>query len=51
MPLMAQGAYIGMHVIIARSVSGAMRAMMDPVLRRLWELGNPGVLMADGGQA
>ncbi len=46
MPLMAQGAYIGMHLIIARSVSGAMRAMMDPVLRRLWELGNPGVLLS-----
>jgi S-DNA-T family DNA segregation ATPase FtsK/SpoIIIE len=46
MPLMAQGAYIGMHVIIARSVSGAMRAMMDPVLRRLWEVGNPGVLLS-----
>ena len=46
MPLMAQGAYIGMHVIIARSVSGAMRAMMDPVLRRLWELGNPGLLLS-----
>ena len=45
-PLLASGSYIGLHVVVARSTSGAMRAMMDPLLRRMWELGNPGVLLS-----
>ncbi|MFI9380114.1 type VII secretion protein EccCa [Kutzneria sp. NPDC052558] len=45
-PLLAHGSSIGLHVVIARSSSGAMRAMMDPLLRRMWELGNPGVLLS-----
>jgi S-DNA-T family DNA segregation ATPase FtsK/SpoIIIE len=44
--LLPQGAAIGLHVVVARSSSGAGRAMMDPVLRRLWELGTPGLLMS-----
>jgi len=44
--LLAQGVHIGLHLIVARSTSGAMRGMMDPVLRRLWELGTPGVLLS-----
>jgi S-DNA-T family DNA segregation ATPase FtsK/SpoIIIE len=46
LPLLAQGASIGLHVVLSRSTSGAMRAMMDPVVRRIWELGNPGVLFS-----
>ncbi|OJF12036.1 type VII secretion protein EccCa [Couchioplanes caeruleus] len=46
LPLLSQGAHIGLHVIIARSTSGAMRALMDPVIRRIWELGNPGLLFS-----
>ncbi|MFI5935000.1 type VII secretion protein EccCa [Actinoplanes sp. NPDC051494] len=46
LPLLAQGSYIGLHLIIARSTSGAMRAMMDPVIRRLWELGTPATLFS-----
>jgi S-DNA-T family DNA segregation ATPase FtsK/SpoIIIE len=46
LPLLAQGVHIGLHVVVARSTSGAVRAMMDPVLRRLWELGTPGVLLS-----
>ena len=46
LPLLAQGAYIGIHLVIARSTSGAVRGMMDPVLRRVWELGNPGLLLS-----
>ncbi|MFI6823163.1 type VII secretion protein EccCa [Micromonospora sp. NPDC050187] len=46
LPLLAQGVYIGLHVIVARSTSGAMRAMMDPVLRRMWELGTPAALLS-----
>ena len=45
-PLLAQGLHIGMHLVVARSTSGAMRAMMDPLLRRLWELGNPALLFS-----
>ncbi|WP_436837341.1 type VII secretion protein EccCa [Micromonospora matsumotoense] len=46
LPMLAQGIYIGLHVIVARSTSGAMRAMMDPVLRRMWELGTPAALLS-----
>ncbi|PBC69618.1 S-DNA-T family DNA segregation ATPase FtsK/SpoIIIE [Streptomyces sp. TLI_235] len=46
--LLPQGAEIGLHLIVARSSSGASRAMTDPVLRRLWELGTPGLLLSCG---
>ncbi|WP_436535566.1 type VII secretion protein EccCa [Actinoplanes sp. HUAS TT8] len=45
-PLIAQGAAIGFHLIIARTTSGAMRAMMDPAIRRMWELGTPAALFS-----
>ncbi|MGW7672681.1 type VII secretion protein EccCa [Streptomyces sp. NPDC054775] len=45
-PLLAHGSNVGMHVIVARSTSGAARAMTDPLLRRLWELGNPALLFS-----
>jgi S-DNA-T family DNA segregation ATPase FtsK/SpoIIIE len=45
-PLLAHGGHIGMHLVVARSTSGAMRAMLDPLLRRMWELGNPGLLLS-----
>ncbi|MER7752804.1 type VII secretion protein EccCa [Kitasatospora sp. NPDC097643] len=45
-PLLAQGGHIGLHVVVARSTSGAMRAVMDPLLRRMWELGNPALLLS-----
>jgi S-DNA-T family DNA segregation ATPase FtsK/SpoIIIE len=44
--LLGSSAHIGLHLVIARSTSGAMRAMMDPVLRRLWELNSPAVLLS-----
>ncbi|SFE43161.1 DNA segregation ATPase FtsK/SpoIIIE, S-DNA-T family [Actinopolyspora alba] len=44
--LLPQAADIGFHLIIARSTSGAGRSMMDPVLRRMWELGTPGLLFS-----
>ncbi|ONI83115.1 secretion protein EccC [Actinosynnema sp. ALI-1.44] len=44
--MIPQGVHIGLHLVIARSTSGAMRAMLDPVIRRLWELGTPGVLLS-----
>ncbi|MFB9909049.1 type VII secretion protein EccCa [Allokutzneria oryzae] len=44
--LLAHGTDIGLHVVLARSSNGGMRAMMDPVLNRLWELGTPGLLLS-----
>src|SRR5205807_10326894 len=46
LPLVQHGADIGLHLIIARSTAGASRAMMSPVLRRMWELGTPGLLFS-----
>jgi S-DNA-T family DNA segregation ATPase FtsK/SpoIIIE len=46
LPLIAQGADIGVHLIVARSTAGASRAMMNPVMRRMWELGTPAVLFS-----
>jgi S-DNA-T family DNA segregation ATPase FtsK/SpoIIIE len=46
LPLVAQSVHIGLHLVIARSTSGAMRALGDPVVRRMWELGTPGVLFS-----
>ncbi|MDQ7909379.1 type VII secretion protein EccCa [Phytohabitans sp. ZYX-F-186] len=46
LPLLPHGADIGLHLIIARSTSGAGRAMTNPVMRRAWELGSPAVLLS-----
>jgi S-DNA-T family DNA segregation ATPase FtsK/SpoIIIE len=46
LPLVAQGVHIGLHIVVARSTSGALRALTDPVVRRMWELGTPGVLFS-----
>ncbi|MBY8886050.1 type VII secretion protein EccCa [Streptomyces sp. PTM05] len=43
-PMLAHSANIGLHMVISRSTSGATRAMLDPVLRRVWELGSPALL-------
>ncbi|MFJ9409129.1 type VII secretion protein EccCa [Streptomyces sp. NPDC101393] len=43
-PMLAHSVNIGLHLVISRSTSGAGRAMMDPVIRRIWELGNPALL-------
>ncbi|MCD2192257.1 type VII secretion protein EccCa [Actinomycetospora endophytica] len=44
--LLAQGRDIGLHVVLARSASGAGSGLMQPVLRRLRELGGPGLLLS-----
>ncbi|MCO8275495.1 type VII secretion protein EccCa [Actinoplanes sp. TRM 88003] len=46
LPLLAQGVYVGFHLVLARSTSGAGRAMMDSVIRRMWELGTPATLFS-----
>jgi S-DNA-T family DNA segregation ATPase FtsK/SpoIIIE len=37
---------VGLHVILARSAGGAGRAMFDPVIQRLREMGSPGLIMS-----
>ncbi|WP_405095598.1 type VII secretion protein EccCa [Micromonospora sp. NBC_01412] len=44
--LLAHGAEIGLHVIVARSTAGAARGMSDPLLRRMWDLGSIAVLLS-----
>ncbi|GHJ46940.1 type VII secretion protein EccC [Catellatospora sp. TT07R-123] len=42
-----QGADVGLHLVLARTTAGASRAMMmDPVLRRLWDLGGDALLFS-----
>jgi DNA segregation ATPase FtsK/SpoIIIE, S-DNA-T family len=44
--LLPQAADIGFHLILARSAGGAGRAMFDPVVQRLREMGTPGMIMS-----
>jgi hypothetical protein len=37
---------VGLHLILARSAGGAGRAMFDPVIQRLREMGSPGLIMS-----
>ncbi|WP_158888372.1 type VII secretion protein EccCa [Amycolatopsis anabasis] len=37
---------IGLHLIVARGSGGAGRALFEPVLQRLRELGSPGVILS-----
>jgi DNA segregation ATPase FtsK/SpoIIIE, S-DNA-T family len=51
--LLAQGSEIGLHLIITRNTSSASRGMYDPAIRRMWDLGTPGLLFScprDEGQ-
>ena len=44
--LLPQAADVGVHVIIARNTAGASRSMMNPAIRRMWELGTPALLLS-----
>ena len=51
--MLPQARDIGLHVILARSAGGAGRAMFEPVVQRLREMGSPALLMSaskDEGQ-
>jgi len=43
--LLAQGVDLGLHLVLARRVAGASRALFDPVLARLRELGGPALVL------
>ena len=45
-PLLAQASDIGLHLVLGRRSGGASRALHDPVLRTLLDLGNPGLLLS-----
>jgi S-DNA-T family DNA segregation ATPase FtsK/SpoIIIE len=44
--LLPQARDIGLHLILARSAGGAGRAMFDPVIQRVREMGSPGLIMS-----
>jgi S-DNA-T family DNA segregation ATPase FtsK/SpoIIIE len=44
--LIPQARDIGLHVVLARSAGGAGRAIYEPVLQRLREMGSPGLIMS-----
>ncbi|MFI6514815.1 type VII secretion protein EccCa [Spirillospora sp. NPDC050679] len=44
--LLPQARDIGLHVIVSRAYGGAGRAMYDPVLQRIKEMGSPALLMS-----
>jgi ESX secretion system protein EccC len=46
--LLPQARDIGLHLVLARSAGGAGRAMFDPVVQRLREMGSPALLMSSG---
>ena len=41
---------VGLHLVLARAGGGVATAMMAPVLRRLRELGTPGLLLSGPGE-
>ncbi|WP_035792382.1 type VII secretion protein EccC [Kitasatospora mediocidica] len=43
---LAQGAELGLHLIVARGANGIGRAMSDPLLRKLQEVNTPAVLLS-----
>jgi DNA segregation ATPase FtsK/SpoIIIE, S-DNA-T family len=44
--LVAQARDIGLHLVIARAMGGAGRAMFEPVIQRLKEIGSPALIMS-----
>ncbi len=37
---------VGLHLVVVRRTGGASRAMYDPILSRLREIGTPGLIMS-----
>jgi S-DNA-T family DNA segregation ATPase FtsK/SpoIIIE len=44
--LVPQARDIGLHLILARSAGGAGRAIFDPIIQRIREMGSPGMIMS-----
>ncbi|MBW3557328.1 MAG: type VII secretion protein EccCb, partial [Actinobacteria bacterium] len=43
---LAQGRDLGLHLLLARRAAGASRALFEPVLQRVRDLGSPGMLLS-----
>jgi len=46
LPYLSQARDVGLHVVLTRRAGGAGRALYEPILQRLRELGSPGIVMA-----
>jgi S-DNA-T family DNA segregation ATPase FtsK/SpoIIIE len=46
LPYLPQCQDVGLHVVLARRVAGAGRAIYEPFMQRVRELGSPGVILA-----
>ena len=46
MPLLAQAGDVGLHLALTRRSGGASRAMFEPVLQSVRDLGSPGILLS-----
>jgi S-DNA-T family DNA segregation ATPase FtsK/SpoIIIE len=44
--LIPQAADVGLHIVLGRGFGGAGRAMYDPVIQRIRDMGNPGLIMS-----
>lgn len=47
---LAQGRDLGLHVVLSRRVAGASRAMFEPVMQRVRDLGTPGLILSGDRQ-
>ncbi len=45
-PLLAQAGDVGLHVVLTRRMGGASRALFEPVLQSIRDLGSPGILLS-----
>jgi S-DNA-T family DNA segregation ATPase FtsK/SpoIIIE len=45
-PLLAQARDVGLHLVVARRAGGASRALYEPVIQALRELGSPGLVLS-----
>ncbi|MGL5930809.1 MAG: type VII secretion protein EccCa [Dermatophilaceae bacterium] len=45
-PLLAQAGDVGLHVILTRRMGGVSRALFEPVLQTVRDLGAPGILLS-----
>ena len=45
-PLMAQAGDVGLHIVVVRRSGGASRALYEPILQTMTELGSTGILLS-----
>ncbi len=45
-PLLAQAGDVGLHLVVTRRTGGASRALFEPVLQSIRDLGSPGILLS-----